>query len=192
MFFYLPPYAKDERVGKGTMNLSWIGESRPLIEALFQWGNQYAAAYHKQIPVTENLSINSSEYQVIEYLLENEELQLNMAGVARRLGVSPVTFSVNIAKLEKLGLVKKYYHENNRKDIVVLVTDLGREVYDLFSDQLSKMWDDGVLDLLAQIPSEHQETFRQVLCNLTRYNCGVEQLGRQLKPLEEKRTAKRD
>lgn len=173
------------------MNLSWIGESRPLIEALFQWGNQYAAAYHKQIHVTEDLSINSSEYQIIEYLLENEELQLNMAGVARRLGISPVTFSVNIAKLEKLGLVKKYYREENQKDIIVLVTDRGREVYTLFSNQLSQMWEDGVLDLLAQIPMEYQEIFQQVLRNLTRDNCGVEQLDHQLKPLEKKIGQKR-
>lgn len=165
----------------------WMGDKRALIEALFQWGNRYAAAYHKQIPVTEDLSINSSEYQVIEYLLENEELQLNMAGVAKRLGISPVTFSVIVAKLEKLGLVKKYYHENNRKDIVVLVTDRGREVYELFSQQLYGMWHEGVLDLLDQIPPEQQEIFCRILSNLTRYNCGVERLGRQLTPVDEAR-----
>lgn len=111
------------------MELEWLGKSRPLIEDLFYWSNTYAASCKKKVALTEKIALSASEIQVIEYLLENEELQLNMAGVARRLGISPVSFTNLVSRLEKLGLVQKYYREGDRKSMIVLVTALGREIY---------------------------------------------------------------
>ena len=115
------------------MELEWLGKSRPLIEDLFYWSNTYAASCRKKVALTEKIALSASEIQVIEYLLENEELQLNMAGVARRLGISPVSFTNLVSRLEKLGLVQKYYREGDRKSMIVLVTALGREIYGIYS-----------------------------------------------------------
>lgn len=107
------------------MKLEWLGDERSTIEAIFLWSNHYAPRYKKPFRITNEVWLSASEIQVVEYLLENEELQLNMAGVARRLGISPSAFTAMAAKLEKMGLVEKYYHEGNRKNLIVLVTAQG-------------------------------------------------------------------
>ena len=140
------------------MKLEWLGESRPLMESLIKWSNHYASVWKKAQPVTEDVSLSFSEIQVVEYLLENEELQLNMAGIARRLGISPTTFSGHVSKLEKMGLVQKYYHGSNRKDLIVLVTDQGREVYGAYSRRLQTVWQD-TLKTLEAIPAEYRDMF---------------------------------
>ena len=140
------------------MKLEWLGESRPLMETLIQWSNHYASVWKKAQPITDDVSLSFSEIQVVEYLLENEELQLNMAGIARRLGISPTTFSGHVSKLEKMGLVQKYYHGSNRKDLIVLVTDQGREVYAAYSRRLQAVWQD-TLKTLEAIPAEYRDMF---------------------------------
>ncbi len=148
------------------MELEWLGKSRPLIEDLFYWSNTYAASCRKKVALTEKIALSASEIQVIEYLLENEELQLNMAGVARRLGISPVSFTNLVSRLEKLGLVQKYYREGDRKSMIVLVTALGREIYGIYSRKLRQLWEKDVLQALDEIPEPYQKKFRQVLRSL--------------------------
>lgn len=149
------------------MKLEWLGDQRSAIEAIFLWGNHYAARWHKPFRVTEDVWLSGSEIQVVEYLLENEELQLNMAGVAKRLGISASAFTSLVAKLEKMGLVEKYYHEGNHKDLIVLVTEQGRFIYNEYSRNLYALWQEDILGQLARIPAKNREQFAQVLRNLT-------------------------
>ena len=51
------------------MKLEWLGESRPLMETLFQWSNRYAAVWKKPFPITDQVSLSFSEMQVVEYQL---------------------------------------------------------------------------------------------------------------------------
>lgn len=145
------------------MKLEWLGEHRASIEAIFLWANRYAAHHSKPFRITGEVSLSASEIQVVEYLLENEELQLNMAGVARRLGVSPSAFTCIVARLEKRGLVQKYYHGSNRKDLIVLVTPEGREIYAEYARQLYVLWREPVLNALDKLPPECEAQFAEVL-----------------------------
>lgn len=145
------------------MELKWLGRQRDTIEAIFLWSNHYAPRYKKPFRITDEVSLSASEIQVVEYLLENEELQLNMAGVARRLGISASAFTALVAKLEKMGLVEKYYHEGNRKNLIVLVTEQGRFIYGEYARQLCELWQGPVLDRLAGIPEKYQKLFAQAL-----------------------------
>lgn len=145
------------------MKLEWLGEQRDVIEAIFLWSNHYAARYKKPFRITDEVWLSASEVQVVEYLLENEELQLNMAGVARRLGVSASAFTAIVAKLEKMGLVEKYYHEGNRKNLIVLVTGQGRFIYGEYSRQLLELWGEPVLGRLGRISPRDREEFSKVM-----------------------------
>lgn len=167
------------------MKLEWLGESRPLMETLFQWSNRYAAVWKKPFPITDQVSLSFSEMQVVEYLLENEELQLNMAGIARRLGISPATFSGHVSKLEKMGLVQKYYHGDNRKDLIVLVTDQGRDVYAAYSRWLYEVWYDA-LQTLNAIPTEYRDLFSQAIGSMSHEENEKGRPVEQLRPVKEK------
>ena len=148
------------------MQLEWLGKHRPLIEAIFLWSNRYGAIYKKPVLALEGVQLSFSEIQVIEYLLENEELQLNMAGVAKRLGISPVTFTDLCTKLAKMGLIEKTARVGSRKERLVVVTPKGRTVYDSYSKQLHAIWHKDVLALLDTIPEEHCQTLQEIFQHL--------------------------
>lgn len=145
------------------MKLEWMGEQRDLIEKIIHYGNVYAAGYKKKYPLTEELSLSPSEIQVVEYLLENEEKKLNMAQIARRLGISTSTFTVLVARLTQMGLLEKYHLGTNRKNVVVLVSDKGRDAYQRYVRIMAELWNEPVLNRLKQLPPESVEIISDVL-----------------------------
>lgn len=112
------------------MKTEWLGRYRPLVESIIFFANDYAGTYNKEFVRTANGTVSYEQIQVVEYLLENEELQLNMRGVAERLGKSPSQFTKLVSKLTDKGLLEKYHAPDNRKNVIVLVSDQGRRVYD--------------------------------------------------------------
>ncbi|MBQ8469012.1 MAG: MarR family transcriptional regulator [Clostridia bacterium] len=112
------------------MKTEWLGRYRPLVESIIFFANDYASTYNREFVRTENGTVSYEQIQVVEYLLENEELQLNMRGVADRLGKSPSAFTKLVNKLVGKGLLEKYHAPDNKKNVIVLVSDRGRKVYD--------------------------------------------------------------
>lgn len=60
------------------MKLEWMGEYRDIVEQLIKYCNVYAAVYKKEEFMGTDIPISYAQIQIIEYLLENEELHLNM------------------------------------------------------------------------------------------------------------------
>lgn len=149
-----------------SLKLEWLGEEREIMESLFLWSNNYANGYKKPFAINDNYCLSASEIQVIEYLLENEEMQLNMAGVAKRLGISKSSFTLQVTKLEQIGLLKKYYQEGNKKNLIVLVTDEGKQLYDEYSKKMTYIWKSTVLDPLDSIPMEYKSAIAKVIRNM--------------------------
>lgn len=145
------------------MKLEWMGEQRDLIEKIIHYANVYAAGYKKKYPLTEELSLSPAEIQVVEYLLENEEKKQNMAQIARRLGISTSSFTVLVARLTQMGLLEKYHLGSNRKNVVVIVSEKGRQTYDRYVEIMKEIWDDPVLNKLKQLPPESVAIFSEVL-----------------------------
>ena len=112
------------------MKTEWLGRYRPLVESIIFFANDYAGTYNKEFVRTENGTVSYEQIQVVEYLLENEELRLNMRGVADRLGKSPSAFTKLVNKLVEKELLEKYHAPDNKKNVIVLVSDKGRIVYD--------------------------------------------------------------
>ena len=77
------------------MKLEWMGRYREMVQYLIRFSNRYSAIKTKEA-MGDDIPYSFEQIQVIEYLLENEELQLNMRGVADRLGVRPSAFTKSL------------------------------------------------------------------------------------------------
>ena len=145
------------------MELKWFGEHRKFIEKLIRFGNAYARTYKIACPRTEGFVLSAAEMQVIEYLLENEESQENMLEISKRLGISASSFTNLAAKLTKQGLLEKYHLENNKKEVIVLVSPLGKKVYEEYAREAYDHWISQVSEMLKDVPKAYIETFMDVL-----------------------------
>ena len=87
------------------MQLEWMGQYRELMEKLIQYGNAYAQNYNREVDLGEGVRFTPAQLQALEYILENEDGCQNMAQIAARLGISPSSFSKNVAKMVLSGEV---------------------------------------------------------------------------------------
>lgn len=98
------------------MYLEWMGKNRAFVEKFIRYANTYAAVYKKEALYGTDIPISFEQVQVLEYLLENEQLNQNMSMIASRLGITPSNFTRIVNKLSGKNLLEKYYVEGNRKN----------------------------------------------------------------------------
>ncbi len=147
------------------MKLEWMGKYRPFVEAMVRYGNAYAQAVNVQGVITDP-PISSSELQVMEYILENEERNDNMKQIAARLQISQSSFSKMVKQLVTKGLLEKYHSRNNQKNVIIRLTDHAREVYEEYANgPQTDVWRDsfalldqlgpGALEIITQMLNQH-------------------------------------
>ncbi len=136
------------------MQLEWMGEYRDMVEKLIKYCNVYASVYNREMYHGAQIDFSYSQIQVVEYLLENEDLHQNMSEVSSRLGISPSAFSKLINRLSQKGLLEKFHTDKNRKNVIIRVTDLGRQVYQQYSDFIFKEHFSKMFSVADEIPSE--------------------------------------
>lgn len=145
------------------MKLEWMGEYRDLVEKLIRYCNQYAQCYTIEQSFNTDVKFSFSQLQVMEYILENEERRENMAAIAARIGISPSAFSKNVKKMMEKGLLEKYHSGSNRKDIIICVSNLGRQTYEQYS---KFVYDNGfkrAFSILDAVPKEYIALFAKSL-----------------------------
>lgn len=145
------------------MELNWMGEYRQMVEKLIKYCNVYTLVYNKETELGSEIKFSFSQIQVVEYLLENEDLHQNMSEIASRLGISPSAFSKLVNRLVKKGFLKKYHSSDNRKDVIIKVTDFGREVYGRYSEHILKTHFSKMFDIANGIPKEYIAKFAEML-----------------------------
>ena len=145
------------------MKLEWMGEYRDLLEKLIHYCNVYASVCKQERTHGANVPFSFEQIQIVEYLLENEEQDENMSSIALRLGITFSTFSKMVTKLEEKGLLEKGYLEGNRKNIVMRVSDLGREVYAAYVEEIVHKHFGRMFETLDTIPPEYISRFAQAL-----------------------------
>lgn len=114
------------------MKLEWMGNYRDVVEAMIGMGNAYYQAYNEKNFISE-IQMSPAQLQVMEYILENEEQNENMSVIAKRLSISQSAFSKIANQLVKNGFLEKYHAENNRKNIIMKVSDYGKQCYEKYS-----------------------------------------------------------
>lgn len=145
------------------MELKWMGKYRDFVEKLIKYGNTYAQAYKVEGNYATDIPFSAAQLQVMEYILENEEHNQNMAEIAARLGVTPSAFSKNVKKMVDKGLLEKYHTSDNKKDVIIRVSPLGRQVYEQYSGFAYERVYKEIFDILDQIPREYVGMFTKIL-----------------------------
>ncbi len=145
------------------MKLDWMRDNRYFVERLIKFANIYANLYSRENSYGTEVKISFAQVQVIEYLLENEELNQNMAMIAERLGISASNFTKLVHKLEEKNLLEKYYTENNKKNIIIRVSETGRRVYADYSEYIVKNYFSDIFDITSKIPKEYLAMFSDIL-----------------------------
>lgn len=145
------------------MALTWLGKYEGFVAGLVEFGNAYARNYDVERNYNTPVEFSASEVQILEYILQNEDRSLNMAETATRLGIPQSTFSKTIKRIVKKGLLEKYQISNNRKEIIIRVSDYGKEVYKAYCEYAYNALFRRVFEILDEIPEEYVAKFTQIL-----------------------------
>lgn len=145
------------------MKLEWMGEYRDVIEKLIQYCNHYAASYKKERNYGTDIPVSFEQIQVVEYLLENEELHQNMSEIAARLGISNSQFSKLTDKLVRKGLLERFRLSDNRKEVIVQVTDFGRKIYGQYAETIYKYHFKDMFEKAEKLPKQYLPIVAEML-----------------------------
>lgn len=101
--------------------------------------NAYYEIY--KIEFLHDAHLSPSQLQVLEYILENEEKNDNMSAIAKRLSIPPSSFSKIVNGLVKCGFLNKYHTASNSKNVIVKVSDYGKQCYVEYSQgEATDVW----------------------------------------------------
>lgn len=145
------------------MQLEWLGKYGDFVEQLIHYGNTYAQNFNTERSLGMGTSFSASEIQTLEYILIHQDKNLNMAEMAGCMGIPASTFSKNINKMMKKGLVEKYHISTNKKEIILRVSENGKALYEQYSRMAYETLYQKVFTVLDEIPQEYVEKFTQVL-----------------------------
>lgn len=145
------------------MKLNWMGEHRDFVESLIHYCNIYSSSYKPEAFEYKGVSYSFALIQVLEYLLENEERDEKMARIAQRLGITRSNFTKIVNRLENKGLVEKTAVPGNRKELRVVVTDFGRELYEQYSQKIYEHHFSKMFRSLNDIPLEYRDLVSRAL-----------------------------
>lgn len=67
------------------------------------------------------------DLQILSAFYPNKTNQYNMTTISSELGIAPSTFSKSVSKLTKLGLLEKYHKKNNKKNVIVWLSEDGEK-----------------------------------------------------------------
>lgn len=145
------------------MSLEWLGKYREFIGSLMRFGNAYARSSRTEHSYNTPVKFTPSEVHVLEYILEHEEHFENMAAVADILGITKGALSKSVKKMEQKGLLEKFHTADNRKNIIIRVTDYGKEVYRSYTEFAYNAAFKQLFEKLDEIPIEYIERFSSIL-----------------------------
>lgn len=111
------------------MSTEWMGRYRHLVGALVRHTNLRIKGTGKSRHLDNNIEVNASEWQVLEYVIEHSFDDDRMIHISDTLGIPQSSFSKIVSKLCAKNLVEKYQAVNNKKNVILKATRLGEELY---------------------------------------------------------------
>ena len=94
--------------------------------------HQFAEFYDKMASwehsIVKDSGLSPAQMHTVEIIGHNQDMR--MKELTERLGVTTGTLTVGVDKLEKLGLVKRKPHENDRRSWLIVLTDEGKQMYE--------------------------------------------------------------
>ena len=107
----------------------WMGRYRSLIETLVRHRNAYSRVMNVKTEQYANVSLSMVEWEVLEYIIEHQEDDSNMAQLSERLMIPASSFSKITKALFQQGLIEKYRIEGNNKTIILKPSEFGIDFY---------------------------------------------------------------
>jgi DNA-binding MarR family transcriptional regulator len=111
------------------MKLEWMGRNREVIRMLMKFVNIFSHYENKIWTTNSGISINTQQWQTLECIVEYEDEHKNMVFMANQLGIPKSTFSKYVQLLVSYGLVDRYQHADNLKDIILKPSAKGLAFY---------------------------------------------------------------
>lgn len=145
------------------MKLEWMGKYRKLVEKMIKFGNTYARTSRGEHSYNTTAKFSASELQVLEYILEHEDENENMAGIAENLGISKSALSKHTKRMVEKRLLEKYHTTDNQKNIIIRVSDYGREVYGAYAQYTYESAFKKMFHVLEDVPDEYLEKFTRAM-----------------------------
>lgn len=121
--------------------------------------NKAYALEKKPVDIGHGVLLYPSEFHVIEIVGKNPTE--NLTFIAFHLGVTKGAISQMVKKLEKKGLVKKVHTPENKKDIMLELTDFGREAFD-WHRSLHESMEKGIRKELERMNDAELEAFLRI------------------------------
>lgn len=143
------------------MNLDWMQNHRSLIAKLIRFANAYTVMYNKSVNYGTDVEVSAAQIQTLEYIMENENLK--MSEIAEKLGVTRGTFSKNAMQLQEKGLIKKYRRDDNKKEIYLFATELGKQIYSQYTSYVYENWYKKMFELADEVPDNYLAKFEEML-----------------------------
>ena len=142
------------------MKLTWL-KYREIVSAFYRSANTYVQlTRHKNLGG--EIKLSTVEVQIIEHILEHSEECRNMKWYAEQIGLSPSSLTHYINALEDQGLIEKFHTADNKKDIILRVSEKGTLAYNDYVDNITPFFED-IFDLLDACTPEDRERFRIIL-----------------------------
>ncbi len=145
----------------------WMGRYRQLVEALVRHVNQVNRAGSIKFNICDDLWVNSFEWQVLEYLYEHESNDDPMLRVSETLGIAQSTYSKIINHLHKGKLIEKFHTPDNKKNVIIRISEKGKKAYECASVQVSQSSWHLFFERLNELSDESLSAFTEALDLLT-------------------------
>lgn len=143
------------------MKLEWLGEYRDLVASIYRAGNAYSITCKRET-LGDQVSFSPYEVQIMETVMEYEDGNKNMSWYAHKMGLSTSTYSKYVKKLVEKGLLEKYCTTNNRKNVILRVSDLGKKEYETYSAAAAKRWFRELFEKLDRMPEEERRSVQEI------------------------------
>lgn len=141
------------------MNIEWMGKYRKLVEMIIRFGNIYSRTSRGEHSYNTSIRFSASEIQVLECILENEDHFENMSTIAERLGISKSALSKHTKKMVEKGLLERYHTVNNQKNIIIKVSEYGKEVYKIYAEYTYEVAFKKMFEVLDEVPDIYLDKF---------------------------------
>ena len=149
------------------MDIKWMGRYRPFVAALVKHSNTVSRGSSVKIDFGSDIKLNSVEWQILEYFYEHGEVTHAMIQVSESLGIAQSSFSKCTNTLWQYGLVEKYHLADNKKNVIVRITEKGTDLYEAYFPSVQAAGWEEFFEDLAPLSDEELEILTRALNKLS-------------------------
>lgn len=134
-----------------------VGEVAKLTQLIVEFYEKLSSWEHS---VVRGQGVTLAQMHTLEILGAHEPLR--MKELAQKMGVTTGTLTVQVDRLERMGMVKRMPHHEDRRSILVALTDEGR----VQSDEHHALHDQLTCDITCKLSDAEREALAGLLVKM--------------------------